>query len=253
MEAAQVWSCGGGTQSAAIAALIVQGRLPKPDYALIVDTNREKSGTWAYLDNVLRPELAKVGVEIARVDRSVFSRVDLYSINGDSLLLPFFTSQKGEVSKVPAYCSVEWKQRVATRWMRTQGITTAVNWLGISTDEMSRVRTPHRAWLQLRYPLIFDVPMSRRDCMTLIAEMGWPEAPRSSCWMCPNMRDAEWREMKADYPEDFARAVALESELRATDPHVWLHESAKPLDEVDFTNYQSTLFAKGCDSGHCFT
>lgn len=28
----QVWMCGGGTQSVAIAALIVQGKLPKPDF-----------------------------------------------------------------------------------------------------------------------------------------------------------------------------------------------------------------------------
>ena len=44
-----IWSCGGGTQSAAIAALIVQGRLPIPDISLMVDTEREKSGTWECL------------------------------------------------------------------------------------------------------------------------------------------------------------------------------------------------------------
>jgi hypothetical protein len=37
-----LWSCGGGTQSAAIAALIVRGDIRKPDLAVIVDTERER-------------------------------------------------------------------------------------------------------------------------------------------------------------------------------------------------------------------
>lgn len=41
-EIRDLWSCGGGTQSAAIAALIVRGDLPKPDLSIIVDTERER-------------------------------------------------------------------------------------------------------------------------------------------------------------------------------------------------------------------
>ena len=50
---AQVWSCGGGTQSAAIAALIVRGDLPKPDYAYMVDTGRERTATIDYFHKTL--------------------------------------------------------------------------------------------------------------------------------------------------------------------------------------------------------
>ncbi len=61
---AEIFSSGGGTQSAAITALIVQGRLPKPDFVCIVDTERERSTTWQYLDAVIRPALASVGIEV---------------------------------------------------------------------------------------------------------------------------------------------------------------------------------------------
>lgn len=225
----QVWSCGGGTQSAAIAALIVQGRLPKPDISLIVDTNREKSSTWAYLDNVLRPELAKVGVEIVRVDRNQFKTCDLWSTNDSVLLIPNWTTQSGEIGKTPAFCSAEWKRDVSMRYIRSLGINSCEDWLGISLDEMSRVRASRTKWFQLRYPLIFDVPMRRQDCINLVLEMGWPEPPRSSCWMCPNMRNAEWIDMKQNYPHDFHKAVELEREIRQRDPHAWLHESCVPL------------------------
>ena len=41
----EIWSCGGGTQSGAIAVLIGQGKLPKPDLCFMTDTGREKSST----------------------------------------------------------------------------------------------------------------------------------------------------------------------------------------------------------------
>lgn len=252
IAATEVWSCGGGVQSAAIGALIVQGRLPKPDLAVIVDTNREKSSTWAYMDSILVPELRMVGVEIQRVDSSIFRTCDVWSENNETLLLPVFTNQSGVNSKLSAYCSGKWKQDVISRWMRSLGITQARNWLGISRDEMSRIRAPRAKWLQLWYPLIFEVPMRRQDCIALVAEMGWPEAPRSSCWMCPNMRDREWREMKDQYPADFMAAIALEREVRERDPHAFFHESMVPLDEVDFSNYQNSFSDTGCAGGMCW-
>lgn len=63
----EVFSSGGGTQSTCIAALIVQGRLPKPDFMVIADTGRECSSTWEYMDAVIRPAMATVGVEVYRL------------------------------------------------------------------------------------------------------------------------------------------------------------------------------------------
>ncbi len=73
MSATQVWSCGGGTQSGAIAALIGVGQLPKPDIAFMTDTGRERSGTWPFVDGFIRPQLAKVGLELQIVNASEFA------------------------------------------------------------------------------------------------------------------------------------------------------------------------------------
>lgn len=168
-------------------------------------------------------------------------------------MMPTFTLIDGIQGKRPAFCSAEWKRDVIARYLRATGVESCVNWIGISLDEMDRVRTPRSLWMQLRYPLIFDLPMRRSDCKQAIREMGWPEAPKSACWMCPNHSDAGWREMKRDYPEDFTKAVNLERELRQRDPEMFLHRSCKPLDEIDF-DAQHDLFAAspGCDSGYCF-
>ncbi|MDF1516257.1 MAG: hypothetical protein P1S60_20775, partial [Anaerolineae bacterium] len=51
----QIFSSGGGVQSTAIAAMIVRGDIPKPDLTVIIDTEREKSTTWEYLEAVTAP------------------------------------------------------------------------------------------------------------------------------------------------------------------------------------------------------
>jgi hypothetical protein len=130
-----LWSSGGGVQSAAIAVLILTGKLPRPDYSCIVDTEREKQSTWDYLNNTVRPAFIAAGLEIHRIPKSQFATVDLYGKNGD-LLLPVFTRQSGELSKLPTYCSNEWKQRVVQRWARSIGLRSVENWIGISADEI---------------------------------------------------------------------------------------------------------------------
>lgn len=254
----QVWSCGGGTQSAAIAALIIQERLPRPDILVMVDTEREKTSTWEYANAVLFPELAKVGLVVEVIPKSRYATVDLWTgEDGDTIALPMFTDQAGEVSKLPGYCSGEWKREVVNRYLRKERKVEACDtWIGMSLDEMKRVRTSRNKWNQNRYPLIFDVPMRRHGCVHLVTvEMGWPKPPRSACYQCPNQSDDEWRELKETHPEDFERAVLLEREVRERDEHAFLHRSGVPLDQVDFTKPAEdlALFADlGCDSGFCF-
>lgn len=253
-ERAQGWSCGGGTQSAAIAALIVQGKLPKPDYAVMVDTEREKSSTWRYVYGTLKPALDSFGVDLVIVRKSEYATVDLYSGNGD-LLLPVYTTQNGQVSKMPGYCSNEWKRRVVQRWLRDQGVKQCDVWMGMSTDELGRVRKPTEGWFRERYVLIFDHPMNRPACRSLALEVFGVEPPRggSACWMCPHMGEAEWADMRDNSPKDFALACAFDEGLRERDPNVYLHRSGQPLIQIaSEIGNPGQMTLSGCDSGFCF-
>jgi hypothetical protein len=59
--------------------------------------------------------------------------------------------------------------------------------------------------------------------------------------------------MKANDPDDFRKAVELEREVQAVDPHAWLHKSCRPLDMVEFAEDAPDLFGGGgCSSGMCF-
>jgi len=145
----QIWSCGGGTQSCAIGALIVQGKLPKPYLSVIADTGREMPTTWQYLDAVLRPALAKVGVEIVRVKKDEWAtpRGRLLFATSGQLMIPAYTNQSGEPAKLSAFCSSAWKQEVVDRWLSiTHGLTRSkyVKWRPNRGVQRGQCTLPHR-------------------------------------------------------------------------------------------------------------
>lgn len=256
-EGTQVWSCGGGTQSAAIAALIVNGTLPAPDVALIADTGREASETWRFYDDVLVPQLLKVGVDLIRIPHTFegkgYNTVDLLSgKDKTTIVMPMFTNKDG-IGMLPKYCSNEWKSRPVDRVLREMGYKRGSIWIGFSIDEMRRARKldTTKKWNHV-YPLA-DLKMTRADCIALVESMGWGTPPRSACWMCPYHTNDEWRHLKNNEPEDFAKAVALEVELQKIDKNVYFHNNCEPLDTVDFGDVQTDLFGKPCESGMCFT
>lgn len=248
-----VWSYGGGTQSAAIAVLILQGKLPRPDIAVIADTGRELSTTWDYLAEVVGPALDAIGLPMQVVPPSPeYRRYDLIS-SGRTALIPAYTTHSGEKGKLPTWCSNEWKQRPIRRWLRKQGVTSCDIWLGISTDEIKRMKPSGLNWYRHVYPLIELVPTNRAGCVALVENYGWPTPPKSRCWMCPNQGPDAWRQMRRDQPDEFRMAAELEAELHKSDPHMFLHSAAIPLvDAVDLSDNQPGLF-DGCDSGYCMT
>jgi len=211
------------------------------------------------LDAVTTPELAKVGVEVHRVkmeDYAFPSEKGLWGSKG-SLLIPAYTTQEGSVSKMSGFCSNAWKVHVINNWLsREMGVKKGDcrRWIGFSMDEARRVlrmkSTKDWANGMIRFPLVHDVPMFRQDSIKLVTDMGWPKPPRSRCWMCPHQNEHEWRQVQ-ERSELFEEACALDDDIRKTDEHAWLHKTAKPLRDVDFSE-EDDLFASACPSGICF-
>lgn len=253
-----IWMCGGGTQSCAIAALIIRGVLPKPDFSIIADTGREAQTTWSYLDSVIRPDLAKIGINIERVKTEEWGRVgtDLFAKTED-LFIPAFTNQTGRIGKLSAFCNARWKIEPVLRYMSTvHGLTRSKfrSWIGFSFDETRRYfrmmeGEEYKKGL-IWFPLV-EKRLLRHQSIEIVKKMGWPPPPRSRCWMCPNQSDSEWLDLKNNSPLEFQEAVKLEVEIQKRDPHAWLHSSCEPLNTVNFSQPED-LFNRACDSGACF-
>jgi hypothetical protein len=133
--------------------------------------------------------------------------------------------------------------------------------IGISWDEVGRMRDAPYAWVRNDYPLV-DERITRWECQRAIAaDDRFPDPARSACWHCPYRSDAEWRDLRNDEPEAFAKAVALDADMRSKPmAGAWatrtpyLHRSLVPLGEVNFDNAedagQQTLWDSECE-GMC--
>ena len=227
----QVWACGGGAQSTAIAALICTGKLPKPDYVVVVDCGWEKTLMFEQVESI-KLRLAEVGVEINMVKTINYADNSLFAPSG-YMRLPLYINVDGEVKKLPTHCSWKWKNQVVSRWLRKQGVKRCDVWIGISVDEKRRMKPSRVKWKQNRYPLI-ELGITREDCIDLVARLGWPKPEHTACLVCPNQNNHQWQRMKDMYPDDWRCAVEAEAMIRDQNDNMWLHRECQPLDDIDF-------------------
>ena len=111
-------------------------------------------------------------------------------------------------------------------------------WIGISLDEVVRMKPSREAWQINRWPLI-EQRMSRRDCLAWLRRHDYPEPPKSACIGCPFHDDARWRFMRDHDTDAWIDAVevdrAIRSGLRGIRGQVFLHRSGVPLDRADLS------------------
>lgn len=229
--ALSVWSCGGGVQSTAIAVLIEQGKLPKPDFAFMTDCGYEQRTTLEYVNSITIPRMKAIGVTLNIVKTTDYTNNDLIDVGGHIVIPAYQRMPDGRIIKFNTHCNETWKVRTAKRWMREQGMERCVNWIGISTDEKKRARPSVNKWVTLRYPLL-ELGLNREDCLWLICGAGWPKPPRSSCFFCPQRNDRQWQEMRENNPDDYERALEVEEIVQAHDPTVFLHRTCRRLKDV---------------------
>jgi hypothetical protein len=121
-----------------------------------------------------------------------------------------------------------------------------IQWLGITTDEIQRLKEARKKWLTFRYPLCMEHKMSRSACVSWLRRNGYPTPPKSSCICCPFHSDAFWRWLKTESPSEFEDACrfdeAIRNGLRGVESSAaYLHGSMQPLRDVDFAAQEPSL------------
>jgi len=250
----EVISNGGGVQSTAIFVLIAQGKIPKPDLAVMVDTEYEKTDVLEYQDKYTVPLCEMIGLEYIRVKKSEYTNHDIkQSSEKHTTVLPgFFTTLSGKIGKTPSFCSSKWKQEVFQRYLNDRyekeisknGFNVI---MGISLDEYRRVKVTEGKW-QRKYPLI-KLRLTRQDCILIVEKFGIPKPIRSACWMCPNKSDLEWQLLTE---HDLNKAIAFEKKLQKEFPYYHLHSKCLPLEGKPFLKEGPQMEFGFCDSGMCF-
>lgn len=247
-----VCSWGAGVQSTAIALLVEQGRLPRPDLWLFADTGDEPRAIYSHVRR-WRPRLEALGeFRVVRSSRGRLSDHVLSKVRkgeGGISMPPMYVDRLKRSGRMPIRrgCTRDFKVRTMDREIRAwanvprgyKGKPIVRHWLGISTDEAQRAKSSQVAWRRFEYPLLC-IGLSRTDCVGILQEAE-ENAVKSACVFCPFHSNAEWRKIRSN-AEDWAAAVAFEREVhRAWDTHgsvaglksrPTLHPSGLPLDDA---------------------
>ena len=254
--ACQAQSYGGGVQSVALAILNATGRIENPaKLAIFADPGSEEPGTYAHLE-IMRPWLAERGVEIV----TVAAETTLYEyVVNRSTVLPVRSVQAGLGRR---QCTRNWKVDLIKRELRRRSAKAAVVQLGISLDEIHRMKDSPAKWIEHRFPLI-ELRLTRQDCRRIINEAGLPEPPKSRCIFCPLQSVGSWQRLASYEPDIFEHVARLEDVIIARQeekgkPPLYLSSRLKPLREA-FDVRQRGLFEDGAGAadelcgGYCFT
>lgn len=278
MKQWNVISLGAGVQSSTMALMAAKGAItPMPDAAIFADTQGEPASVYRWLDwleqqlpftvhRVAAGSLAAKTLEMRTTkDGRLYSQTNI----------PVFTlSPTGAKGKIPfRSCTAHFKLRPLLKRLKqicgvkkrnptndNDLIPNVTSWIGISVDELQRMKPSRNWWVKNRWPLV-EMRFTRQRCHEWMRDNGFPEPPRSACVFCPFHNNAEWRRLKNDEPEEFAKAVQFEKDLTAArskstnfSATPFLHRSCVPLDTIDFSseedNGQLNLWNDECE-GMC--
>jgi hypothetical protein len=260
-----VISLGVGVQSSTMALMSAKGVLPKVDCAIFADTGYEPKKVYEYLEWIK----TQLPFPVYTVEKGNIKDDMLNSISNGTrfLVAPFYTKNSitGKKGMVMRQCTNDYKiQPIRKKIRELCNINYGKHfpkdkyvdqWIGISTDEISRMKPARDKYINNVHPLI-DLKMSRKDCLKWMSENAFPLPEKSACICCPFHDDKYWYFMKHNRPEEFADAVEFDKKIRRgsrkQDDELFTHRKCIPLDEVNFDikTDQPDMFNNECE-GMC--
>ena len=273
-----ILSLGAGVQSSALALMSEKGEAPKVDCAIFADTGAEPQGVYEWLSwlekqvsfpvhRVKEKEGLTKSLEASATTGARTANAPFYAKMGDYKDMGGSLVQVSErEGMLRRTCTHEFKIKpieikireilgVAPGRRVPKGIT--VNSMqGISLDEIQRMKESPRYWSVFTYPLV-DMRLTRHDCKLWMTRNGYPEPPRSACVYCPYHSNNEWRHLRDNDPQGWKEAIRVDELIRSghqeTDAKLYVHQSLKPLAEVDLRtdeDFGQMTFLGECD-GMC--
>ncbi len=246
----RVVSLGAGVQSSALALMADEGLFgAKPDYAIFSDTGAEPAAVYAqlwWLASVLSYPVRIVSAGSLRQElldasagiRGAWGRPPLFVKNPD-----------GTVGMARRQCTQDYKIEPIRKEVRrliglrprqrAPKVKLVEQWIGISTDEIVRMKTDAQPFVQNRWPLI-EAGFDRRRCLAWMESRGHPRPPKSACTFCPYHDDNMWRAMRGEDPDSWRDACEVDDALRSGG-HImqrgepYLHRSCVRLADVDLS------------------
>jgi hypothetical protein len=263
----QILSLGAGVQSSCVALMAAAGEIsPMPAAAVFADTQAEPPSVYRWLD-WLEKQLPFPVHRVSKGDivatiTTPKQKKDKTGWWVNSNIPAFVKNADGSDGMLQRQCTENFKIEPIRKEVRRlaaveRGETriAVVQWIGISVDEIHRMKLSREKWQVNRWPLI-EAGMNRHDCLQWMSRRGFPKPPRSSCVFCPYHSNREWRRLRDEEPDSFARAVEVEKLYQTAKAKggvhgaLFLHSQRVPLDQanidIDADPKQNWLWGHEC-------
>jgi hypothetical protein len=271
----RILSLGAGVQSSTLALMIERGGMPMVDCAIFADTKGEPQAVYDHLNWLIK----QLSYPVYKVSWRNLKQdiLDASQGNYKAFTAPFFTlnPQTGKKAMLMRQCTSDYKIKPIVQKVREllglkkgekrkEG-TQVEMLLGISVDEVSRMKPNRLKYITNIYPLV-EKKMSRTNCKEWTKKHNYPNPPRSACTFCPFHNNEEWRivkSVKAEWDEVVKMDSAIRSQERfkrknigkaVINDELYLHRSCKPISEINFEKKnkddQLNLFNEEC-LGYC--
>ena len=260
----KIISLGLGVQSTTMYLMSSLGHIDRADYAVFADPGAEHPETYRLLKFLQKWMVRNSnGIPIITKKKSLYT--DLLNQTNSSgqrfSSIPAFTNSEQGGGMLRRQCTREYKIDVVIKAVRElyglkphKRMPMTEFWLGITLDEIMRMKDSQLPRVTNVYPLI-EKRLRRSDCLKWLDSYGFPQPVKSACFFCPYQADSQWKRLKQRHPDTFKKAIQVDNTIRDSSKKgvrepIFLHRTRKPLDEVDFES-QLDLFDSNCDGGYC--
>ena len=159
---------------------------PMPQCAIFADTQAEPPSVYRWLDwlekqlpfpvhRVTAGSLTEASLRVGkREDGSLWMKghVPVFSTKPDGSVGPLWRICTADFKLAPIFKKAK-ELGAIKRGQKTVGV---VQWIGISLDEVSRMKDSREPWSESRWPLI-EMRMNRHDCFRWMKDNGYPTPP----------------------------------------------------------------------------
>ena len=235
------------------------GIVDRADHAIFSDPGAELPDTYQLWDYLNEWRKLNNGIPLIKKKKSLYNDI----IKGQNSTgqrwasIPAFGESGGMIRR---QCTREYKIEVVVKIIRElhglkkyQRMKPTEVWLGISLDEIQRMKESQLSKITYHYPLI-NKRITRSDCKKFLEERSFHNVKKSSCVFCPYHNNVQWREIKEDYPEEWKKVIKIDNAIRNSSKRgdkdqLFLHRSLKPIEEAYLQEDQEDLFM--CEAGFC--
>ena len=240
-----VISLGAGKQSTYMLLKALEGEYNhKPDFAIFSDTGCEPKSVNEYLKWLIGYVKEKYNFDIVIVSEGNLMQDTIDYIDGKNKRVASLPLRLDCDGLIMRQCTNDYKIKPLRKHLQSVRNNKKVRlWIGISLDEMQRIRISNVKYIENYYPLI-ENQIRIDTIVNWYKESGIKEPMKSACLICPFHSDNYWKRFKKVFPKEFEDACKFDDKIRIY-PNLkhkaYLSRHLKPLRDINFS-YEKSLF-----------